>query len=184
MTDRPDPHIAEQDIDFVLRAAKSEVLVDLLLHVVAELESLHPGRKFTPDGHLVGSLGEAAAEALFDIRLTPTSTTGHDAIENGTGRKVEIKATFGTRSIAVRSTTHRLDGGALVVLRLSKAPGAAHEVIFDGPAALAVPADVVYQSNGQAQLTLGALRAADARVPAAQRVRRRAPSGRQGSLPL
>lgn len=31
---------------------------------VAELEGLYPGRKFTPDGHLVGSIGEVvAAEA-------------------------------------------------------------------------------------------------------------------------
>jgi hypothetical protein len=30
-----------------------------------ELEALYPGRKFTPDGHLVGSIGEVvAAEAL------------------------------------------------------------------------------------------------------------------------
>ena len=32
---------------------------------IAELEALYPGRKFTPDGHLVGSIGEViAAEAL------------------------------------------------------------------------------------------------------------------------
>jgi len=34
-----------------------------------ELQKLYPGRKFTPDGHLVGSIGEVvAAEALGLIR--------------------------------------------------------------------------------------------------------------------
>lgn len=43
--------------------------VDKIYEAVAELEAAYPGRKFTPDGHLVGSIDEAiAAEAL---KLTP-----------------------------------------------------------------------------------------------------------------
>ncbi|WP_155253486.1 DUF6998 domain-containing protein [Bradyrhizobium japonicum] len=32
-----------------------------IYRAVAELEALYPGRKFTPDGHLVGSIGEVIA---------------------------------------------------------------------------------------------------------------------------
>ena len=41
---------------------------------------MHPGRRFPLDGHLVGSIGEAAAEAMFALELQPASTAGHDAI--------------------------------------------------------------------------------------------------------
>lgn len=37
-----------------------KLLSDLYV-IVAKLEALAPGRKFTPDGHLVGSIGEAVA---------------------------------------------------------------------------------------------------------------------------
>ncbi len=53
---------------------------------------MYPGRKFPLDGHLVGSIGEAAAEALFDLQMVATSSTGHDSV-TGDGQKVEIKAT-------------------------------------------------------------------------------------------
>jgi len=48
--------------------------------MVMELERMHPGRRFLLDGHLVGSIGEAAAEAMFALSLQPASTNGHDAI--------------------------------------------------------------------------------------------------------
>ncbi len=66
------------------------------------------------DGHLVGSIGEAAAEALFAITLVPASTTGYDAVTDA-GRKVEIKATFGTSSVSVRPTSSQHEGAALIV---------------------------------------------------------------------
>jgi hypothetical protein len=36
-------------------------LVSRLYEIVDELEEIFPGRHFTPDGHLVGSLGESLA---------------------------------------------------------------------------------------------------------------------------
>ena len=56
---------------------------------------MHPGRKFPLDAHLVGSIGEAAAEAMFDLVLVPASSAGYDAIA-GDGRLVDIKATYGS----------------------------------------------------------------------------------------
>ena len=43
------------------------------------LERMFPGRKFTLDGHLVGSIGEVVAAFIFDLDLNPASTLSHDA---------------------------------------------------------------------------------------------------------
>jgi len=44
---------------------------------VVRLEVLYPGRKFTPDGHLVGSIGEViAAESLAYFHLHNLPPTG------------------------------------------------------------------------------------------------------------
>ncbi|MGO4363426.1 hypothetical protein AB4Y83_22260 [Terrabacter sp. RAF57] len=133
-----------------------------------ELESMHPGRKFPLDGHLVGSIGEAAAEAMFDLTLVDASSTGHDAIA-ADGRKAEIKATYGTRSVAIRRTSHAA-AAALVVLRLSRSPEVAHEVVFNGPLSVALEVSGVTQSNGQAKLSLTRLRALNELVADDERV--------------
>lgn len=68
------------------RNAHTAELIEWLHAVVAELEAMHPGRKFPLDGHLVGSLGEAAAEALFASELVRGSTAGHDAMTSDNSR--------------------------------------------------------------------------------------------------
>jgi hypothetical protein len=97
----------------VARTARTAILVQQLLAIVDELEALHPGRRFPLDGHLVGSIGEAAAEAMFDLRLVSASSPGHDALA-GDGRPVEIKATYGNSGVGLRSTSHR-GAAALIV---------------------------------------------------------------------
>ncbi len=44
-------------------------LLGTLYRIVDRLEALFPGRKFTPDGHLVGSIGEALAAHMFGLDL-------------------------------------------------------------------------------------------------------------------
>jgi len=76
----------------------------------AELEALYPVRKFTPDGHLVGSIGEVIAAEALGLTLYPMSMPGHDAFDaNG---DVQIKLTAG-KSIAMYACCVRL-----VVLRV------------------------------------------------------------------
>ncbi len=82
-----------------LVAATSALLADLH-RVVEALELLHPGRKFTADGHLVGSLGEVAAVAMFDLTSHNASNKGCDAIA-ADGRTVDIKATYATKGAGV-----------------------------------------------------------------------------------
>ncbi len=87
------------------------------------LEALYPDRKFTPDGHLVGSIGEVIAAQALGLTLYPMSRRGHDAYDaNG---DVQIKMTAGN-SIAMYSTCDRL-----VVLRVVSPEEA--EIVYDGP---------------------------------------------------
>ncbi len=67
-------------------------LVQRLYQVVNELEEMFPGRPFTPDGHMVGSIGETIVADAFDLSLMPPSNAGFDAL-SPSGVKVEIKAT-------------------------------------------------------------------------------------------
>jgi hypothetical protein len=147
------------------------MLVEQLHAVVEELETMHPGRKFPLDGHLVGSIGEAAAEALFDIVLVPASSAGHDAVA-GDGRQVEIKATYGSSGVAIRQTSHGA-AAALIVLRLSRKPGTKHEVVFNGPLNTALQAAGNFGSNGQARMGLSRLRSLDRNIRPGDRVPRR-----------
>ena len=81
-------------------------LVRRLYALVGEFEALFPGRAFTPDGHLVGSIGEVMAAYRYNLTLHRASSTAHDAVApNGT--QVEIKATQGT-SVALRAEPEQL----------------------------------------------------------------------------
>lgn len=59
--------------------ARVAALLDDLYTAADGLERIFPGRKFTLDGHLVGSIGEVVAAYMFDLTLNPASTQGHDA---------------------------------------------------------------------------------------------------------
>src|SRR5580700_7326249 len=88
----------------------------------AELEALYPSRRFTPDGHLVGSIGEVVAAEALGLTLYPQSHAGHDAYDaNG---DVQIKMTAG-KSVAMHTECIRL-----VVLRVVSSEEA--EIVYDG----------------------------------------------------
>ncbi len=63
--------------------------VQKLIHIVNELEAQFPGRHFTLDGHLVGSIGEVMAAYYYGIELFTASTEIHDGEVEG--KKVQIK---------------------------------------------------------------------------------------------
>ena len=75
-----------------MNTARIRELIPQLFAITAELEAAAPGRKFTPDGHTVGSIGEVLAASDYDLKLCAASTEGVDAIAPD-GRAVEIKAT-------------------------------------------------------------------------------------------
>lgn len=61
----------------------------------------------------------------------------------------------------------------LIVLRLSRTPGLAHEVVYNAPLMLAVKVIGKFQSNGQAQLRLSHLRVMNKQVEPRDRVAER-----------
>jgi hypothetical protein len=80
------------------RRVRLPAQVAAIYRAVSELQALYPGRKFTPDGHLVGSIGEVVAAEALGLTLHRASYPGHDAFDaNG---DVQIKMTGG-RSVAL-----------------------------------------------------------------------------------
>ena len=57
-----------------MNAEAIQRLVPELFRVIAELEAAAPGRHFTPDGHLIGSIGEVIAADRYGLTLTTAST--------------------------------------------------------------------------------------------------------------
>ena len=118
---------------------------------------MFPGRHFTPDGHLVGSLGECLAAYHYGLELLPASSPGADAVKDG--RKIEIKATQ-AQSVALRSGPEHL-----LVLRLNREGGFSE--VYNGPG------DIVWKefqgkarpSNGQFQISLSRLSALMQGIP-------------------
>ena len=64
--------------------------VQMLYKIVDDLETMFPGRPFTPDGHMVGSLGECLVADAYGLELMSPSNKGFDAVAPD-GRKIEIK---------------------------------------------------------------------------------------------
>lgn len=139
-------------------------LIRALYGIVGKLEEMFPGRPFTPDGHMVGSLAECFAQYYYGIELYGCSNRGHDGRHEQ--RKVEIKATQGNR-VALRSEPE-----FLLVFRLNK--DGSFEEIYNGPG------DLVWKlvegrkrpSNGQYQVSLQQLRATMLNVPESKRLKR------------
>ena len=136
-------------------------IVRELYSSVAELEELFPGRKFTLDGHLVGSLGEVIAAYRYDLELFPTSSEQHDA-KASNGKLVQIKATQ-VNQIGIRSEPEHL-----IVLKL-KNSGDVSE-IYNGPGSLAWASAGKMQKNGQRSLAVKKLEKLMQTVPMKERL--------------
>ncbi len=116
---------------------------------VEQLERAYPGRKFTPDGHLIGSIGEVIAAEAFGLMLLPASAAGHDARDES-GALVQIKLTSG-KSIGLRASCERL-----LVMRIVDPTSA--ELVYDGPGEPVWAACGKMQKNGQRSISLTKLR--------------------------
>jgi hypothetical protein len=131
----------------------TDCLPDVVKHlyaIVRELKELFSNKRFTPDDHLVGSLGEVLAEYRYGLDSLPNCTECHDARARN-GRLVQAKATQGTK-IGLGS-----EPGHLVVLRLM--PDRSTEEVFNGPGALTWHNAGPRQKNGQCPIYLSKLRA-------------------------
>lgn len=120
-----------------------------LYAITQELEQLYPGRKFTPDGHLVGSIGEILVAEHYSLTLLPNSSKTHDAVAKD-GTLVQIKATQ-TDRIAISSEPQHL-----IVIRIFH--DGSWEEIYNGPGAIAWQHAGKMQKNGQRPISLSKLR--------------------------
>jgi hypothetical protein len=135
----------EEDTPQAQRINLPSAVADIY-RAVADLEKLYPGRKFTPDGRLVGSIGEVIAAEHFGLTLL--SKAGHGAFDaNG---DVQIKLTAGN------SLSKFTDCARLIVLRIVSPEQA--ELVYDGPGASAWAAAGSMQKNGQRKIALTKLR--------------------------
>jgi hypothetical protein len=140
-------------------------LVKQLYSTVRELESMFPGRHFTPDGHMVGSLGECLVADAYGLDLQTASNKGFDAI-GPKGRKIEIKVTQ-SKSVAFRSEPEHA-----IIIRIL--PNGTFEEAYNGPGKLVWQqfAGKKLPSNGQFQISLTKLKALDREVNQSDRVPR------------
>ncbi len=120
-----------------------------IYEAVAELSVLYPGRSFTPDGHLVGSIGEVVAKEALGLTLYPASNPIHDAFDDD--GDVQIKMTAG-KSVSMYACCDRL-----VVLRAINPHEA--EIVYDGPGLPAWERAGPLQKNGQRRVSLASLKA-------------------------
>jgi hypothetical protein len=139
-------------------------IMSRLYGVVADLEKMFPGRHYTPDGHMVGSIGEAIASHYYGVNLHDSSNRGCDGTANG--KSVEVKITQGNR-VAIRSEPEHL-----LVLRLHK-DGLFDEVYNGKGCRVWAQFDSGNRpDNGQYQISLARLKGIMESVPAEERLPR------------
>ena len=144
-------------------------LVKQLYSTVLELEAMFPGRHFTPDGHMVGSLGECLVADAYDLELLTASNKGCDALSKN-GLQVKIKATQ-ANAVGFRSKPAHT-----IIIKIL--PDGTFEEIYNGPGALVWKAfeGKRLPSNGQFQISLNKLRSLNQLVATSERVARATPS--------
>lgn len=118
--------------------------------ITSELEEMYPGRHFTPDGHMVGSIGEVIAAEEYGLDLFEASHPVHDA-KTQDGKLVQIKATQG-ESIAISECPEYL-----IVLKINR--DGAFEEVYNGPGEAAWGLRGRRQKTGQCHISLSKLHA-------------------------
>lgn len=136
-------------------------IVRSVYRAVAELEDLYPGRRFTPDGHMVGSLGEVVAAERYCLNLFEPSHPVHDAFDQR-ARLVQIKTTQGTKVGISEKPDY------LIVLHMSRT--GEFEEVYNGPGAPMWEAAGKPMKNGQRQISLSKLRKLNSGVKPEDRI--------------
>lgn len=136
-------------------------LIQELYRIAAELENLYPGRHFTPDGHMIGSIGEVLAAETYGIELFTASAPVHDG-RAPDGRLVQIKATQ-VDSVGISECPDYL-----IVLRILR--DGSFEEVYNGLGAPAWDAAGKVQKTSQRRVSLSKLRALNELVGGDERI--------------
>ena len=126
----------------------TEIIQDLF-ETVRELELRYPGRKFSIDGHLLGSLGEVIAAEHYGLTLLKNSFEKHDAVDKQ-NRMVQIKATQINR-IAISS-----EPDYLIVIQIP--PDGNWSEIYNGAGSRVWNNAGKMQKNGQRPVSVAKLK--------------------------
>jgi hypothetical protein len=137
-------------------------LISRLYKITDELEAMF-GRKFTPDGHLVGSIGEAIAAYMYDVVLTAPSFKTHDAKTRDGKRLVQVKFSGGSTSFGIYGKPDYL-----IAMRLVNRTDIVE--VFNGPGEIAWQSVGKSQKNGQYSMGIGKLVKLNASVPNSERI--------------
>ena len=132
-----------------------------LYRITAELEEKYPGRHFTPDGHMVGSIGEVYAAEKYGLSLLEASSEKHDA-RSANGRLIQIKITQ-TDRVSIYSKPDYL-----IVLKM-KHDGTIEEV-YNGKGAGPWENAGKVQKNGQRSISIKKLIALNSDVLSKDRI--------------
>ena len=148
-----------------MRKHRFQLLVQQLYDIVDELEEMFPGRRFTPDGHMVGSMGECFVADAYGLVLQQASNKGFDAVTDS-GIEVEIKTTQTDRY----SFRHPPEHSIVVKLRRD----GSFEEVYNGPGALIWDEfeGRKLPTNGQYQISANKLRRLNEAVASSDTVRR------------
>lgn len=130
-----------------------------LLEIVNRLENdfAKHNRKFTIDGHLIGSIGEVLVAEAYDLELAENSTPVFDAWTKTEPQKtVQIKATQIDRVSFSSKRENDTVPDYVIVIKISHTGG--WEPIYNGPGKLVYDNLGKAQNNGQSQISLAKLR--------------------------
>lgn len=134
--------------------------VHSLIKIVRDLEKAFPGRHFTLDGHLLGSIGEVLAVYYYGVDLYEASTPKHDGCVDG--KNVQIK-------ITQRDTVLLSDEPDYLIVLYLNDNGAVFEV-YNGPGKLAWDSVENKDKRGYKHLRVNKLMELDAEVKDADRI--------------
>ena len=130
-----------------------------LFQIVELLETEYAdyNRKFTIDGHLIGSIGEVIAAKAFDLELEKNATPAIDAhTKDGTNRTVQIKATQIDR--VSFSGKHKAGDVPDQVIVISIDKAGEWTLVYNGPGQLVYEDLRKPQKNSQSQISLAKLK--------------------------
>ena len=134
--------------------------VQKMIEIVTELENEFPGRHFTLDGHLVGSIGEVMAAYYYGIELYKASAVVHDGCVGK--REVQIKITQQDDIVINEEPQY------LLVLYLTK-KGDVYEV-YNGPGSIAWYAAGNPDRHGYRHLSINKLMQLDGEIAQNERI--------------
>lgn len=141
-----------------------EEIIRELYKITAELEEKYPGRRFTPDGHLIGSIGEVYAAEKYGLTLLEASSEKHDAL-SADGRLIQIKITQ-TDRISIYS-----EPDYLIVMKMGNDGNI--EEIYNGKGFAPWENAGKVQKNGQRSINLKKLVSLNAVISSEDRVRKK-----------